>query len=187
MYLAESYNEGNDMSAVSGAYKYDPEAAQILASRKTTDYSSNNFNPERVKNSKLLSSIKEDLISHPIDTSALNPMSLESANGGNADNLGRLGKMLAAAKQIDERAEQYSTRKTMGPVNESVSRGSAPIDYALIKSIINECIEEKLSNMGTLKGIGLSGGNIKLIDNKGNIYIAKLEYKGNTKDKKQGS
>ena len=41
-----------------------------------------------------------------------------------------------------------------------------------------------LNEGATLKGIGLSGGKIKLVDNKGNVFSAKLEYQGNTKDKK---
>jgi hypothetical protein len=42
-----------------------------------------------------------------------------------------------------------------------------------------------LLNEGTtIKGIGLSNGKIKLVDNKGNVFSAKLEYQGNTKDKK---
>ena len=67
------------------------------------------------------------------------------------------------------------------------------IDYALIKTIVNECIEAKFNEMAqrgvlnegtTIKGIGLSNGKIKLVDNKGNVFSAKLEYQGNTKDKK---
>ena len=67
------------------------------------------------------------------------------------------------------------------------------IDYALIKTIVNECIETKFNEMAqrgvlnegtTIKGIGLSNGKIKLVDNKGNVFSAKLEYQGNTKDKK---
>ena len=78
-------------------------------------------------------------------------------------------------------------------VTESVRSGGGGIDYALIKTIVNECIETKLNevfqkgmlNEGTtLKGIGLSNGKIKIVDNKGNVYSAKLEYQGNTKDKK---
>jgi hypothetical protein len=71
--------------------------------------------------------------------------------------------------------------------------GGGGIDYALIKTIVNECIENKLNEIAqkgllnegtTIKGIGLSNGKIKLVDNKGNIFSAKLEYQGNTKDKK---
>ena len=45
--------------------------------------------------------------------------------------------------------------------------------------------QKGLLNEGTtIKGIGLSNGKIKLVDNKGNVFSAKLEYQGNTKDKK---
>ena len=145
------------------------------------------------------SAILEDMVKHPIDTTALNPAVIESAAGGNAGlNNSRLGKMLAGAKTINERTNERfgsvgTVEKTSVNEGRSVQTGGAGIDYALIKSIVNECIENKLNEMlghgllnegTTLKGIGLSNGNIKLIDNKGNVYSAKLEYKGNTKDKK---
>ena len=63
----------------------------------TVDYSSNNFNPDRVKKSKMLSAIKEEMITHPIDTTALNSQMLESAGGGNPVNNDRLMKMIAGA------------------------------------------------------------------------------------------
>ena len=45
--------------------------------------------------------------------------------------------------------------------------------------------QKGLLNEGSvLKGIGLSKGKIKLVDNSGNVFSAKLEYQGNTKDKK---
>ena len=196
MFLAETYNEDAGAGTVSSAYTYDPEAAQILAARRTTDYSSNNFNPERLKSSKVLSAIKEDLIKHPIDTAALNTQMIESAGGGNPGNNDRLAKMVARAKQVDAKAGELDGRGMTRSRNNGVKAetvGAAPVDYALIKTIIRECIEEKFNEMAergllnegaTLKGIGLSEGKIKLVDNKGNVFSAKLEYKGNTKEKK---
>lgn len=192
MFLAETYNEAP--AQVSEAYQYDPQAAQILETRRTTDYSSNNFNPDRVRNSGMLSAIKEEMVKHPIDTAALNAQMLESAGGGNPLNTDRLNKMVARAKQIDERAGELDGKgMPKRRVTESVSQGGGGIDYALIKTIVNECIENKLNEVfkngllnegATLKGIGLSSGKIKIVDNKGNVYSAKLEYQGNTKDKK---
>ena len=188
MFLAETYNEAP--ARVSKAYQYDPNAAQILESRKTTDYSSNDFNPERLKKSGMLSAIKQEMVNHPIDTTALNSQLVESANGG----MGRLEKMIAVAKQVDKRASELDGKgmPKKQQVTESVSHDGG-IDYALIKTIVNECIESKLNEVfqkgllnegATLKGIGLSNGKIKIVDNKGNVYSAKLEYQGNTKDKK---
>jgi hypothetical protein len=100
--------------------------------------------------------------------------------------------MVAGAKMVDQRANELDGKSpTKRQVTESV--GGAGIDYALIKTIINECIDAKFNEMAqrgllnegtTVKGIGLSNGKIKLVDNKGNVFSAKLEYQGNTKDKK---
>lgn len=49
------------------------------------------------------------------------------------------------------------------------------IDYSVLRAIINDCLNNYFSSKGTLETIQLSGGNIKLIDNKGNTYQAKLE------------
>lgn len=155
----------------------------------SVDYSSNNFNPDRVKSSKMLSAIKEEMISHPIDTSALQTMKLESANGGNvSENLGRLGAMISGAKAVEAKlAEGPAPQRQQISENRNYGGGGASVDYALIKSIINECLEEKLGNLmggGTLKTISLNKGKIKLVDNKGNVFSAKLEFEKNIKDGK---
>lgn len=187
MFLAETYNEPMDIPS-NGGYLNETTAAKA---RAMTDYSSNDFNPERVKNSRMLSAIKEEMIKNPIDTTALNTMRLESAGNGNAaTNNARLNKMLSGARKVEER---LGTPEGKTPIREQVGSGGAQIDYALIKTIVNECIEAKFNEMAqrgllnegtTVKGIGLSNGKIKLVDNKGNVFSAKLEYQGNTKDKK---
>ena len=196
LYLAETYNENTGIPQVSKEYQYDPNASRILESRKTTDYSSNNFNPDRIKDSGMLSAIKEDLINHPIDTTALNTQMIESAGGGNPLNSDRLSQMIARAKVVDMKAGELDGKGA--PKRQQISETKdyavgGNIDYALIKSIINECLETKLNEMAqkglltegaTLKGIGLSEGKIKLIDNQGRVFSAKLEYKGNAKEKK---
>lgn len=192
MFLAETYNGGS--ASVSRDYQYDPEAAQILETRKTTDYSSNNFNPDRLKKSGMLSAIKEEMVNHPIDTTALNSQMIESAGGGNPLNNDRLSQMVARAKQVDARASELDGKgMKKGRLTETVNSGGGGIDYSLIKTIVNECIETKLNEVlskglltegATLSGIGLKNGKIKIVDNKGNVYSAKLEYQGNTKDKK---
>lgn len=189
MFLGETYNEPLDIQS-KGGYLNESVAAKA---RAMTDYSSNDFNPERVKNSKMLSAIKEEMIKNPIDTAALNSQMLESAAGGNPANNDRLMKMVSAAKKVDARASELDGKgMPKRQMNEQASVGGG-IDYALIKTIVNECIEAKFNEMAqrgvlnegtTLKGIGLSNGKIKLVDNKGNVFSAKLEYQGNTKDKK---
>ena len=188
MFLGETYNEPLDVQS-NGGYLSQSTAAKAHA---MTDYSSNDFNPERVKNSKMLSAIKEEMVKNPIDTTALNAQMLESAAGGNPANNDRLMKMLSAAKRVDARASELDGKgMPKKQINEQSAGGG--IDYALIKTIVNECIETKFNEMAqrgvlnegtTIKGIGLSNGKIKLVDNKGNIFSAKLEYQGNTKDKK---
>lgn len=188
MFLAESYNDDYDVPSNNG---YVSQAAATKA-RAMTDYSSNNFNPDRVQNSRMASAILEDMVKHPIDTTALNTQLLESAGNGNAAaNNNRLNKMISGARMVEERLNEAPGENVQN--KGQVQTGGAGIDYALIKTIINECLETKLNEMAergllnegtTLKGIGLSEGKIKLVDNKGNVFQAKLEYKGNTKDKK---
>ena len=188
MFLGETYNEPLDIQSNGGCLSQSAAAK----ARAMTDYSSNDFNPERVKNSKMLSAIKEEMVKNPIDTAALNAQMLESAAGGNPANNDRLMKMLSAAKRVDARASELDGKgMPKKQINEQSAGGG--IDYALIKTIVNECIETKFNEMAqrgvlnegaTIKGIGLSNGKIKLVDNKGNIFSAKLEYQGNTKDKK---
>lgn len=186
MFLAETYEEPMDIRS-NGGYVSENAAAKA---RALTDYSSNDFNPERVRNSKMNNAILEDMVKHPIDTTALNTQLIESAGNGNAaTNNARLNKMLSGAKMVEQRLGDVPTKTTI----REQTGGSSGIDYALIKTIVNECIEAKFNEMAqrgllnegtTIKGIGLSNGKIKLVDNKGNVFSAKLEYQGNTKDKK---
>jgi len=80
---------------------------------------------------------------------------------------------------IPEKGKQY--KRT---VNENMSYQQQPvvsqsIDYSIIRAIMKECIDEYFKknqlNEGSLVGIGLKGGKITLVDNKGNKYMAKLE------------
>ena len=179
MFLAETYEEPVDVPS-NGGYLNESTAAKV---RALTDYSSNDFNPARVKNSRMSSAILEDMVKHPIDTAALNTQLIESAGNGNAaTNNARLNKMLSGAKMVEQRLGETPAKV---PIREQTSVGGG-VDYALIKTIINEAIESKMSDMGTLKAIGLSAGKIKLVDNKGNVFVAKLEYKGNINDKNKG-
>lgn len=169
IYLAENYNGGSD-------------------------FTTRELNPERIRNSGVLSAIKNDMVNHPIDTTALNSRLLESADGGNPLNNDRLSKMLAGAKQVDARARELDGNgiPKKQQIRETVNYGGG-VDYALIKTIVNECLEAKLSEIsnrgvlnedGRLKGIVLSKGKIKLMDNQGNVFSAKLEYEGKAKEKK---
>lgn len=182
MFLAETYDGPMDVPS-NGGYLSESTAAQA---RAMTDYSSNDFNPNRVKSTKMSSAILEDMVKHPIDTTALNSQMIESAGGGNPMNNDRLSQMVARAKQVDARASELDGKgMPKRQITESTSHGGG-IDYALIKTIVNEAVEAKLNESGTLKAIALSAGKIKLVDNKGNVFTAKLEFQGNIKDKNKG-
>jgi hypothetical protein len=150
-----------------------PEGERLVNSKigikeetiKNTHAKSAKVDLSRVKNSKLPDSIKESLMKDPIDmdtdlTSALDDLIVQ----------------------------KYSTPQTR---NQVVNENYTPvvnnngIDYTIIKAIFNECLKEYFENKqpinesATLKTIGLQNGNISLIDNKGNIFKAKLEKIGN--------
>lgn len=120
--------------------------------------------------------IRNSMMSNPIDTSAFD-----------VDEMNTVAKMMPRRK-VQQRAQ----------LNEQVSNSSpmsTGIDYSVLRAIINECIDTKLReylggerqslNENTLAGIKLSDGNIKLIDNGGRVFKAKLEYVGKP-NKKQG-
>lgn len=95
--------------------------------------------------------------------------------------------------QLDELADKYAkmnvSRKQVQPSQSNVGG----IDYSVLRAIINECIDTKLReylgggrqnlNENTLTGIKLSDGKIKLVDNSGRVFSAKLEYNGKVKGK----
>jgi hypothetical protein len=181
MFLAETYNEEPSSMSSNGGYLSESAAAK---NRALTDYSSNNFNPDRVKNSRISSAILEDMVKHPIDTTALNTQKLESASGNLNENMSRFNKMVAGAKMVDKRANELDGKSPERKIGQGVT--GSEFDYAALKEIIYEAIDKKLGDIGTLKAIGLSAGKIKLVDNKGNVFVAKLEYKGNVNDKNKG-
>ena len=78
--------------------------------------------------------------------------------------------------------------KTVMRENVSYTQPQSSIDYSIIKAIVNECLNEyfnkqQLNESSSLKTIGLKEGVISLVDNKGNVFKAKLEKIGNKNDK----
>ena len=117
MFLAETYEEPMDIPS-NGGYLSESTAAKA---RALTDYSSNDFNPERVRKSKMSSAILEDMVKHPIDTAALNTQLIESAGNGNAvTNNARLNKMLSGAKMVEQRLGETPTK---APIREQTGGG----------------------------------------------------------------
>lgn len=126
---------------------------------------------ESYKNSKMPDFIKESMMNNPIDVSCADPgrSVLDSIPG-------------IKEKMVSERKVQNSYQP----------QTAQPIDYSLIKTIVEECVDRKLNefmdktlNESKLSTIGLKSGNIQLIDNKGKIFSAKLQYKGNINESKK--
>ena len=128
------------------------------------------YNANGASNSRMPENIKQSMLNERIDVSSL---------GMGASVLDGLG-----VKPTPKKTTKKAPMREQTSVPQSIS---APIDYSIIKAIVNECLNEyfskqQLNESATLKTIGLSGGNISLVDNKGNVYKAKLEKIGNKND-----
>ena len=118
--------------------------------------------------SRMREDIKQSMMNEQIDLSALEKVNANDIEAFmNSNRLDRIRKI-----------NNEPASKTV------VSQGGLVVDYSLIKDIVNNCLDAKLEAMsGKLNLIMLKGGEIKLVDNKGNIYAAKLEKIGNTNKK----
>ena len=99
---------------------------------------------------------------------------------------------------LDQLADKYAAQRATQQKPMVMETAIAPIqgqsiDYSVLRAIINECIDSKLKeylggkqslNESSLKGIKLSEGTIKLVDNSGRMFSAKLEYTGKVKNNK---
>jgi hypothetical protein len=172
--LVEGYTRGaNGNNPDPSSYNYDADAfdrmylSTLDEGRESGDI---NYSSSTAVNSRMPENIKKSMLEQRIDTSGL----------GQTSVLDSLGIKPTKAQQ---------RRKTQ--LNEQVSAPVAAngIDYSIIKAIVNECLKEhfskqQLNESTSLQTIGLSNGTISLVDNKGNVYKAKLEKIGNTNDKK---
>ena len=129
--------------------------------------------------SKVPDFIKQSMMNEVIDNTAL------SANPLDRIDLSQIEKTPA---QMPKPRQVVTEQQVAQPI--AVPSG---VDYTIIKAIINECLDAKLKEYGiskemltenTLKTIHLKGGNIKLVDNSGNVYSAQLEKRGNINDRK---
>lgn len=124
--------------------------------------------PRNVNNSRLPREIVDSITNHPINA---NP----------------LDELVDQEKPINEQTAIRFHHYTPQANTQNGGNGMG-IDYSIIKAIVNECLNEYFKkplneSVGTLSGIGLKEGKIKLVDNKGNIFSASLEYQGSTKKK----
>jgi hypothetical protein len=170
--LIESYKRSNNNLNDPDPSYYDSDAAEYdnMYLSESVDYNDGlQYSNTSASNSKMPEYIKQSMLEKRIDTTALGQTSV-------LDTLG-----VKPVKRTQQRRQ---------PMNEQTrSAQVSSIDYSLIKTIVNECLNEyfakqPLNESATLKTIGLSGGNISLVDNKGNIYKAKLEKIGNKNDNK---
>jgi hypothetical protein len=145
---------------------YEPSIPTMAVSKNKNIQAYTN---DQVKASGLPDAIKESLIKNKITVKQQNV----------TDSLGFDTEKIKRQRQLMEERNPGQNIVTSTPTTLSV-------DYSLIKTIVSECVRDYFDNMEdtSLKTIKLSGGTIKIVDNSGNIYVAKLEKKGNVNDKK---
>jgi len=130
------------------------------------------YTNEGLKRSNLPDAIKQSFIDNPID---------------NEDEAFNKAMNEIAQKANNRKSRQQLVETPMRTTN--VQQGNM-IDYNYLKYIISECISDyfqknPIENSGYLKQIRLFKGKIKILDNNGNIFSAKLEKEGNISDMKK--
>lgn len=164
----------------------DPNTPQQPQAPKKQPYYNQPVNENALANSRLPDAIKQSFAQNYIDTSSL------------GQGLGDTSFLDNVAQQRRQQVnETYVPAQTSSPQQypqqahyQAQPQYPMGIDYNYLKHIIGECIAEyfskqPLNEQATLKTIGLSEGKIKLVDNKGNVYGATLEFKGNMEDRKK--
>ena len=174
--------EGYTKNSRGGSYDPDPSSydndadafdRMYLSSYDDSSRITNNneYTSMSATNSRMPDDIKRSMLEHRIDTSALSSTSV-------LDSLG------IKPQRAEKRRQQIS--ENILPAHQSQNNA---VDYSIIKAIVNECLNEyfnkhSLNESASLQTIGLNNGTISLVDNKGNVFKAKLEKIGNTNDKK---
>lgn len=118
------------------------------------------YNQVTAANSRMPENIKQSMLNEVIDANPLSDLNIPQRK---------------QQKRQQIREEQQYQQPMQG----------SGVDYSIIKAIINECLNEyfskqPLNESNSLTTIGLKGGTIKLVDNKGNVYSADLKKIGNT-------
>lgn len=132
-------------------------------------------NPAAINNSRMPGAIK-NMVAESINKEATLPKVTDRFSNNEAE----------AMREIMRRSDALTTGKDGRAQQRATSSGSASIDYSIIRAIVNECLNERMKNeTPTLTNIGLKSGIITLVDNKGNVYRAKLEKIGNKNEKKE--
>lgn len=178
--VRESVENGSFQFGEDGG-SYTPKARQ--GSMPKAINSNGPINP----NSKLPSVIKESFANNPIPD-----MPYPSGFGGSVlDELG------IAPKQAVQQPKAMMTEQRSTPMQTTPQMSG--IDYSLIKTIVNEAVEEKvkkyvsaLSKKLISEGVGGTGNKTNMVvlgdsfsfcDKDGNLYEATLKFKKNIKKK----
>ena len=153
----DDYNEFDNMYLNEDSYQ-EPS----ISGKKNRDIA---YNEQTAMNSRMPDKIKQSMLNEVIDASVLaNQSVLDSMNIP-------VAKKQQKRNQVREQQQHPQT--------------STNVDYSIIKAIVNECLNEYFSRQplnenASISTIGLKAGTIKIVDNKGNVYSAKLEKIGNT-------
>ena len=144
------------------------ELDALFSATAAEDYGG--YSPQTVAKSKLPENVKRSMVENPI----------VSEQASVLDSIGIKPQRTTAAMQ--RRAQINEGRQPSAPSN------GGGVDYSIIKAIVSQCINEALANSGSNGGVltnmYLQQGTITLVDDKGNIFRAKLEKIGNKNDKK---
>ena len=148
---------------IGGGYQY-------LNENNNSNYIEPAFNPGNASQSRMPDHIKQSMLTEVIDM------------GGPNGELSVLDSMNIPEYKQTKVVEQKQTAN-------NYSQPQGTIDYSIIKAIVNECLNEHfkkqtLNESATIQTIALKEGTISLVDNKGNVFRAKLEKIGNKNDKK---
>lgn len=147
----------------------------------------------KLANSKLPDFIKESIVSNPLN---VDPTLVDSKMTQFTEQLGQklgLQKSVSILQQLDEIDSQKAQTPT---ITEDVNKGGGNIDYGMIKMIVENVINEKLSNLtNTLnESIQRSSPSLNVmsikdkflyLDDQDNIYECQMVYKGKNKRKKK--
>lgn len=167
---AQNQNINNDYYSDSDDWDkmYLSEASYNQPSSKEQKNIDIQYGTDNINESNLPPHIKESFAKQKIDMNSTGGFSV-------LDSLGVKPQERIIQEQPLPQQKTYNT--------------NAMIDYSIVKAIINECLKDffnkqPLNESAPLQTISLQNGNISLVDNKGNIYKAKLEKIGNKNDKK---
>lgn len=174
--LIETYKRGNNGGGMNNPnpsdYDYDADTfdKMYLSTIEENRGGDFNYSESTAFASRMPENIKKSMLEQRIDTSALGHTSV-------LDTIGIKPSPKKAPKKTSINEETTPSYNTQG------------VDYTIIKAIVNECLKEyfskqPLNESASLQTIGLNNGTISLVDNKGNVFKAKLEKIGNTNDKK---